>query len=394
MSSASGLRRTRFICISDTHNTLPKLPRGDVLIHAGDLTNQGSLSELQKTITWLEQAPFECKLVIAGNHDITLDSTFYKEYGSRFHNQQPQDTEQCIRLLQQSSSITYLNHEAKTVQLTKTDGPQTTFKVFGSPYSPRRGSWAFGYSPEDADALWDQVPLDSDVVVTHTPPKHHCDESPARGSAGCEALRQALWRVRPRLVVCGHVHEARGAETVFWDLHSPHIKYKEVDASKWSFSEVGTKKQARIDLTSRSQRHLHNDGAVGNISQDELVMQQCKRGPEISNTGDASVGSSVDDLALQLPARRPSPPSFSGSEILKSRIPPTPHSSSTRCSVTRGHGGDISSGRCDVEALSGREGRAETCIVNAAILGSSYPHPAGKRFNQPIVVDLEMPVAH
>jgi Calcineurin-like phosphoesterase len=391
MSSDPQLRRTRFVCISDTHNTLPKLPRGDVLIHAGDLTNQGSLSELQKSIAWLEKAPFECKLVIAGNHDITLDSTFYKEYGSRFHNQQLQDTGQCVSLLRKSSSITYLNHEAKTIHLTKTEGPQTTFKVFGSPYSPRRGLWAFGYPPEDADALWEQVPLDSDIIISHTPPKHHCDESPARGSAGCEALRQALWRVRPRLVVCGHVHEARGAETVFWDLHSPNIKYKEVDAIEWKFSEVGTKKQVRVDLTSQSQRHLHNDGAVGNISQDELAMQQRQREQEIGNTGDASCGSSVDDLALQLPVRTPSPPSFSASEISKSCIPPTPRPLSMHCSASRGQGGDSSSGRCDIEALSGREGRAETCIINAAILGSSYPHPAGKQFNQPIVVDLELP---
>ena len=64
-------RRTRFVCISDTHNASPfngcfKLPKGDVLIHAGDMTNQGSLSELSKTIDWIERADFEVKIVIAG----------------------------------------------------------------------------------------------------------------------------------------------------------------------------------------------------------------------------------------------------------------------------------------------------------------------------------------
>jgi predicted phosphodiesterase len=39
-------RMTRFVCISDTHNATIKLPKGDVLIHAGDLTNQGSFSEV------------------------------------------------------------------------------------------------------------------------------------------------------------------------------------------------------------------------------------------------------------------------------------------------------------------------------------------------------------
>lgn len=40
------VRRTRFVCISDTHNHELKLPKGDVLIHAGDLTNQGTFSEV------------------------------------------------------------------------------------------------------------------------------------------------------------------------------------------------------------------------------------------------------------------------------------------------------------------------------------------------------------
>ena len=61
-------RKTRIVCISDTHNQTPKLPPGDVLIHAGDLTNQGSYSELQKTVDWLERSDFDAKIVIAGVH--------------------------------------------------------------------------------------------------------------------------------------------------------------------------------------------------------------------------------------------------------------------------------------------------------------------------------------
>jgi predicted phosphodiesterase len=42
----SKLRRTRIVCVSDTHNNTFKLPKGDILIHAGDITNQGSYSEV------------------------------------------------------------------------------------------------------------------------------------------------------------------------------------------------------------------------------------------------------------------------------------------------------------------------------------------------------------
>ena len=66
------LRRTRFVCISDTHNASPedgafKLPKGDVLVHAGDLTKQGTISELKRTLDWIEKADFEVKLIVAGS---------------------------------------------------------------------------------------------------------------------------------------------------------------------------------------------------------------------------------------------------------------------------------------------------------------------------------------
>ena len=73
-SSPQSMRKTRIVCISDTHNQTPKLPKGDVLIHAGDLTNQGSFTELKKTINWLEKTNFEAKIVIAGIAAISIRS--------------------------------------------------------------------------------------------------------------------------------------------------------------------------------------------------------------------------------------------------------------------------------------------------------------------------------
>jgi 3',5'-cyclic AMP phosphodiesterase CpdA len=62
--------KIRIVCISDTHNAAPgegyTLPEGDVLIHAGDFTNQGSRSEMTKAVKWLAEAKFEVKIVVAG----------------------------------------------------------------------------------------------------------------------------------------------------------------------------------------------------------------------------------------------------------------------------------------------------------------------------------------
>ncbi|CAK7207771.1 hypothetical protein SEUCBS139899_010584 [Sporothrix eucalyptigena] len=241
MAAPPGLastRRTRFVCISDTHNSTVKLPKGDVLVHAGDLTNQGTYAELARAVAWLEKADFECKIVIAGNHDITLDNAFYAQHGTSFHNQAPQSPGDCRALLESSPSITYLCHESATVRLKSKTGPHTEFTVFGSPFSPRNGTWAFSYGPSGngssasapgtslasdqtatvGERIWADIPPDADIVVTHTPPFLHCDWSAVHGRAmGCRGLRLALRRVQPLLAVCGHVHEGRGAQWVRWD---------------------------------------------------------------------------------------------------------------------------------------------------------------------------------
>ncbi|KAJ4359203.1 hypothetical protein N0V95_002369 [Ascochyta clinopodiicola] len=105
-------RKTRIVCISDTHNNTPKLPAGDVLIHAGDLTNQGSFDELERAVAWLEKTDFEVKIVVAGNHEITLDEPFYEEKGARWKWPAPQSPRGCRKLLRESKTITYLENES------------------------------------------------------------------------------------------------------------------------------------------------------------------------------------------------------------------------------------------------------------------------------------------
>ncbi|KJZ77695.1 hypothetical protein HIM_02872 [Hirsutella minnesotensis 3608] len=261
-STRPRFRRTRFVCIADTHNCTVKLPKGDVLIHAGDLTNQGSYSELSKTVKWLEAADFEAKVVVAGNHDITLDSAFYREHGHRFHNQVPQSSEACLSLLTSSPSITYLDHSSTTIRLIKPSGPRTEFVIFGSPYSPRCGLWAFSYDAHQESqpaSLWDSIPLSADVVVTHTPPRTHRDATEDARLTGCESLRRALWRVRPQLAVCGHIHDGRGAERVQWRLDDDGA-FGEKGIRAWTDGGAGNNKLSLVDLTGRRSPALANDG--------------------------------------------------------------------------------------------------------------------------------------
>lgn len=80
----SNMVRTRIVCISDTHNYTPgeagfKLPKGDVLIHAGDITNRGTEAEFRKSIEWIRKADFEVKIIIAGLYMPWKVSRFWRE---------------------------------------------------------------------------------------------------------------------------------------------------------------------------------------------------------------------------------------------------------------------------------------------------------------------------
>lgn len=282
---------------------------------------------------------------------MTLDQPFYEQHGLDFHNQNPQDPQACIDLVKSYGSITYLNHQSAAIRLQRADGPRTGFTVFGSPYSPRHGLWAFGYDPSAASKLWQQIPLETDVVITHTPPKYHCDEKVTHTAMGCERLREELWRIRPSLAISGHIHEARGVERVLWDLNSPNIKYKELATEHWEDPSQGNKKQSLIDLSSKGGKPLSNRGTFSRSVIDE--------------------GGPIDRSAI------------------RSAVDPEDQSISTR-----GQGGVETSGRCDGEALLGRMDRRETCIINAAIMASSWPYKArmGRKHNKPIIVDLDLPV--
>lgn len=316
--------------------------------------------------------------MIAGNHDVTLDERFYLEYGSSFHNQSPQSPEECLQTLKSSPSITYLNHESTTIVLNKHPLLRTSFTVFGSPYSPRNGTWAFGYDQAAPNSeiigqdnqprpstsytptaahIWSDIPLDTDIVITHTPPYTHCDEAiTKRRAMGCEDLRRALWRVRPKLTVCGHVHEGRGADRVRWDiLGASAAPFGELSVKHWDDpgAGAGNNKISLIDLTSRGgQQPLDNDGSP------------LRQGHPADQLGHGGTCQHFDGTLSALPGIG-----------------------------TRGIGGrPEQSVRCDRRALCCRMGRRETCVVNCAIAATNWPHTGGKKFNKPIVVDLDLPV--
>lgn len=188
----------RIVCLSDTHDLIPpSIPDGDLLIHAGDLTNAGTADGIQAQIDWLATLPHRHKVLIAGNHDSWFD----------VRSRKPEDKKNARRL--DFKGLYYLQNSAVTLDFT--DGRK--LNVYGAADLPACGGDdnAFQYQ-SDRHPWQGRIPIDTDVLVTHTPPKFHRDLG-----LGCLGLLEEVWRVKPKVHIFGHVHWGHGQESVYFD---------------------------------------------------------------------------------------------------------------------------------------------------------------------------------
>jgi Icc-related predicted phosphoesterase len=78
----------------------------------------------------------------------------------------------------------------------------------GVPVTPF-GAWSYDFTETQAADLLRDCPRGA-VLVSHSPPKGAVDRSSSGQSLGSTAVREAVLRTRPRLVVCGHIHGSGG----------------------------------------------------------------------------------------------------------------------------------------------------------------------------------------
>lgn len=116
----------KVVCISDTHDQTVEVPDGDILIHAGDLTNAGTVADIQKQLDWLKRLPHGVKIIVAGNHDSYFDRRSRREV----------DVKSGAKL--DFGSIIYLEGSS-TVQ--KVKGRKVS--IFGAPDIPTCGGKEF-----------------------------------------------------------------------------------------------------------------------------------------------------------------------------------------------------------------------------------------------------------
>lgn len=198
----------KLVIISDTHglHEKVKVPAGDVLIHCGDCTNDAGQRSLRDFLTWFERQPCPRKILIAGNHDWAFEKW-------------PGLAQEMV--MKVSHSTTYLQDSGCEIG---------GFKFYGTPYQPEFCNWAFNLPRGEAlRKVWDKIPDDTDVLITHGPPKNRLDVSGFDGDrCGCVDLYEAVLRVRPRVHAFGHIHHGYGTKE---EVHDDGFKTTFINAS-------------------------------------------------------------------------------------------------------------------------------------------------------------------
>ena len=193
----------------------------------------------------LKNIPAKLKIVIPGNHDITLDEKYYKQ-DWKLHGRASgkQDTDACRALYTsieaEEAGLVYMEEGLRNFNV---NGAKLT--IYASAYTPEFCQWGFAYernedrfNPADPGASYQPAnPIPDhgqiDIMVTHGPPSGILDATKQSMNVGCENLFNAVRRCKPRLHAFGHIHEAWGAVRMDWGSK----KLREVDLPE--FDEYG-----------------------------------------------------------------------------------------------------------------------------------------------------------
>lgn len=187
----------RFVVLSDTHgkhDELGELPTGDVLIHCGDYSMCGGLKETRLFFDWFSAQPHKHKIVVPGNHEVSLCPFRAKKW---------------VAWRTQELVTSYKNVEILVDRAIFIDG----LKIYGSPWcggdEKVMSDWGFYLVDSVREHVFDGIPEDTDILVTHTPPFGILDKCNDE-NFGCRFLRKRVDEIKPVWHLFGHIHESSG----------------------------------------------------------------------------------------------------------------------------------------------------------------------------------------
>lgn len=177
---------TRIVATSDLHGELPDIPECDLLIIAGDICPDGPPAFQAKWLDgecrkWLEGISSQEIVLVAGNHD----QIFEKE--------------------------SYLPKDLPWYYLKDSSIDLFGFKIYGTPWQlPFWG--AFNLPEEELAKKYANIPKDVDIFISHGPAFEILDEVGKFKiqHTGSRSLKNKVFEIKPKLFICGHIHEAYG----------------------------------------------------------------------------------------------------------------------------------------------------------------------------------------
>lgn len=206
----------KIIAISDLHGQFPDVPPCDLLIVAGDLCPDGfggvwARHDYTRQLRWFHDTflPWvspkaKTVLVTWGNHDF------------------------CGHQL---LSGTFGNVSVVVDAMAEVDG----ITLWLTPWSNEFMDWAFMKPYDRLASIYAEIPEGIDILVSHQPPKGYGDlyldfKTGKMEHIASSELLFTIERVKPRIVVCGHLHGGYGTyqrgETSIYNVSVVNEQYK------------------------------------------------------------------------------------------------------------------------------------------------------------------------
>jgi len=182
--------------VSDTHNQRANkwgLEPCDVICHTGDFSFRGTDSEINQFFVDASKAIKDTKaksfICVPGNHELGV-----QEYESIFR--QRCEDNGIILLIQQGIELEGI-------------------KFYGTPFQNDFNDWAYNIADsQKLTDLYSQIPDDTEVLLTHCPPRDMLDYSPMCGNVGSPELWARIVPMLGKLKVnaFGHIHYSHGVK--------------------------------------------------------------------------------------------------------------------------------------------------------------------------------------
>ena len=181
----------KFVAISDTHGCHRQLdlPKGEVLLHAGDVCDKGNVEHVEDFLKWMSELDFQYKILIRGNHDIDLK------------------TKRSLLDVEMPEGITQLKNSGIVID--------------GIPI------WGVSHPMEWGTEDWQSIPADTRILMTHRPPFSILDQPPHSASIGSKKLKKQLQQIEPDVHLFGHIHASYGQKQVGKTLFINASTYKQ-----------------------------------------------------------------------------------------------------------------------------------------------------------------------